>query len=390
MTTLAEFSEQVNKGFGAMEKRHADLEGQLEATTKAADKMLKEVRGALNTVANSGGAYGPPIPGRVFSSEEKATAFAGWCRKIARGETKDLDGLTDSTGAPLIPDEFRTEIIRAVESYGQLMRLARRVPIGLGKVHFPTAGAAPTCYWLSAGATIPDSEPGTGGLDLQGERLGCLVPVDNYLLNMEPLGPSVGEYLAVEMARSLVKEIERVMAKGAGIPGDGKVTGILNSSHVTIVNMAATKTAFTDLVYDNLVDLEGSVIDTALGDARYVMSRSILAVVKKMKDNNEMPIWHPPAGSEPAQLNGYNYTTVNGFPVAGDSAAATPFIAFGDFRMGVMLGEFGNGVAIDMSEHYRFSKMQTCFRALTLVTAEVVPGSETGKNPIAVLKTAAS
>ena len=378
---LDEFMDTATKTIGTL----ADEQEKTNKWMDAAEKELKGVRELLRHGGVGGGDPIPPSPHRVFSSDRKAEDFGKYLIGVA--QSKALDGQTDETGAVLVPQEFRSEILRYAENYSRLLNICRKVPVRMGKTTYPRAAGGPTVYWVGAGTEITESDVEIEPVDLMPERLAALVGVDNALLN-DAMIPDVGNYLAVEFARAINKEIERVLTNGTGIAADGKITGILQSDHVTIVNMAATKTGFTDLAWDNIVDLEAAVIDSGLDEARYVLSRSILAVVKKIKDNGGLPIWHAPAGPEPSTINGHPYTLTPSFPVQGDSAAATPFIAFGQMQA-VMVGMVGNGMAVDSSAHWKFSKHQTYFRAMLPMTALVVPGEETAKNPIASLTTAA-
>ena len=362
---------------------------EVQALKAAADEMRKEVTAALKQVRVTGDTS-RIIPGRVFS-KEKSIAFGGFIRnvhKLCKGqEVKDFDAQTDTAGGVLVPDTFHPEIISILETVGVFQTLCEEIPLGPDKNSWPQDGTGVTVAWTGVGKTITESEPTTGMIDMSPETLAALVDVPNQVI--ENAFVDIGNFLARKFIRAGAKEEERVLLKGTGIPGDGKITGILKSSNVTIVNMASGKTYFATLNYDNIIDLEAAVIDGALADAAYVMSGYSLGLIKKLKDTANMPIWHAPAGPEPASINGHAYRRINQMPVLADSAVSTTFIAFGDFRQGVRYGRRG-GLRIDASTHEKFRQNLTVFRFLEDFAGQVVPGSETGKNPIAVLKTAAS
>ena len=179
------------------------------------------------------------------------------------------------------------------------------------------------------------------------------------------------------------------MLSGDGSGTDGGITGLLNSGDVTDVDMATNEGKFTDLSWDYLVELESAVLDASLANARYVLSQSILGQIKKLADTTKKPIWMPPAGDQPATINGYPFTIVNQMPALSATGTSKRFILFGDFAAGLYLGRRRN-LRIDRDTSYAFDTDQTAFRTLESVDAVVVGGSTSEADPIAALKTSST
>ncbi|MCC6493227.1 MAG: phage major capsid protein [Pirellulales bacterium] len=72
--------------------------------------------------------------------------------------------------------------------------------------------------------------------------------------------------------------------------GTGKPRGI-----VTAATAGVTAAATTALTYSELVDLQASVADAYQERAVWMLNRSTLAVVKKLTDSNNQPVWTPTA-----------------------------------------------------------------------------------------------
>ena len=367
---------------GDAEERLAGVEDVSQQTPQLrgdVDALAEQVRRrAQRTLTRAFGADGG-YRGSVFDGATKAAEFGKFALDAVR---RDATAETDAAGGYLVPQEFVPELVRAVEEQGVLRKEARVVPIAGKQSNWPKRSGGVTTYWVTPGATITAGDMTFGQVTLTATKLAALVIADSEL--SEQSSVALGEILATEFAYAFATEEDRVGFNGGGGAGDGNATGVLSASDVNVVTMGSTKTGFTDLSYDNLVDMEAAVVSEALSNAKWYVHRSILALIKKLKDSQSYPLWQPPAASEPGTLLGYPVRVVDALPAASATAVSTKFMVFGDLRMGVYVGD-RRRMTLAQSEHVQFEADQVAYRATEEVAIVVAEG-----NALVVLKTAAS
>ena len=345
---------------------------------------------------NEGHAAAPTVeaPHMRFSDPAMAKDFAKLCIRI-RKQDKDLTPVDDEQGGYTIPEpQVEAEIFRMVERVGVASRIGRQVPMGAGGFRKVRRKAGATAYWKVPGGAATESSPTFGALDLRPETLIALVE-DDWEWEEDTLVAS-GNYLAAEFAYAIAAEEDRCAFVGTGAPSDGGIVGVLNSDRTTVVDMAATKTSFADITFDNMVDLEAAVAEEALDGARWLFHRTVKALIKKLTDGTSLPVWQPAAGMEPSVILGYEHVAASKMRSTADDAVSTTFLAFGDFYQGLYVGKRG-GLRIDYSDHANFANLQRVWRSHERVdiavqgftSAEIAANTELA-NPIAILKTAAS
>lgn len=93
--------------------------------------------------------------------------------------------------------------------------------------------------------------------------------------------------------------------------------------------------AAATLTAESIIDLIYALPEEYTGEARFVMSRTTQAAIRKLKDGDGNFLWQPSMqAGQPATLSGYSITSMAGMP--GIAANSTP-ILFGDFRRGYMI-----------------------------------------------------
>jgi len=153
---------------------------------------------------------------------------------------------------------------------------------------------------------------------------------------------------AINLEQWLAGEVETEFAYQEGIAyvsGNGTnkpygfltfVTGAANAAVNPLGPIAATTAAGqTAITTDELIDLVYSLPQEMSQNARFVMNRSTLARVRKLKDGDGNYIWQPSyQAGEPSQLLANPITEMAAMPNV--AAGAVP-IAFGDFRRGYLI-----------------------------------------------------
>lgn len=96
-----------------------------------------------------------------------------------------------------------------------------------------------------------------------------------------------------------------------------------------------TTAAPTALDSDEILDLIYLLPSAFTQNARFVMNRTTMGAVRKLKDGQENYLWQPSyVAGQPSTIAGYPVTEMPGMP---DIAADALPIAFGDFRRGYLI-----------------------------------------------------
>ncbi|MFQ6553402.1 phage major capsid protein [Aestuariibius insulae] len=152
----------------------------------------------------------------------------------------------------------------------------------------------------------------------------------------------------VNLEQWLANEVETEFALQEGlafIAGDGanKPRGFLTFAQggsaaavnplgaIPVLPMAATAAVTEDELLDAIYDLPS--VFTA--NARFVMNRSTMGAIRKLRDGDGRQLWQPStAEGQPSTLLNYPVTEMPGMP---DLAAGALPIAFGDFQRGYLI-----------------------------------------------------
>ncbi|EEE43300.2 phage major capsid protein [Roseibium alexandrii] len=98
---------------------------------------------------------------------------------------------------------------------------------------------------------------------------------------------------------------------------------------------AVPAAASADVTSDELLDVIYALPSVYTQNARWVMNRTSLGTIRKLKDGQGNYLWQPSAqAGQPATLHGYPVSEMAGMP---DMAANALSIAFGDFRRGYLI-----------------------------------------------------
>jgi HK97 family phage major capsid protein len=382
---------------GGIDALRAELD-QIKADNEAAQKEVRNLK--RRQLIEPGKIFTPMgRDGRLrfrFPSNEMAEAFAKFCLDVRAGklgEYKDVTVADGTGGAFLLPmPEMSDLITRGAEMVGVAERIATIVPMGAAGWSKPRGLASAVAYWKAAGTAATESSPTFGRMELSGTKtLIALVDADMEISGGEMA--ALGNYLANQFIYAIGRATDQAAFLGDGSPTYNGIYGVLNSDRVTVVTMDTADDAFADLAWGDLVDLEANVSEESLANARYLMHRTIKALVKKLQDSSNMPIWQPPAGAEPGLLNGYPVEVAGTMRASSASAASTKFMAFGDFARGLYIGQRGS-IAVEFSDHAGFKNLQRVWRAYVFrdvavdgyTSGEITSNSDL-VNPIAVLST---
>lgn len=220
-----------------------------------------------------------------------------------------------------------------------------------------THGAA---AWTAEGAGIAENDPALTGVDLSAWKAGQLVQVSYELVNDQ--GFDIVGYVGRAAGRNCG------LLAGAGyVVGDGasKPTGFQPNATVSVTGPTGTSTSLGTQATagqgsDLLVDLAYSVLEPYADNGVWLMNRTSVAKVARLKGTNGEVIWMPGlAPGAPDTLLGRPIITDPNMPVM---AANAKSIAFGDFNGYAV--RIVRGVRFERSDDYAFNADLITFKAV--------------------------
>jgi HK97 family phage major capsid protein len=256
-----------------------------------------------------------------------------------------LDTATAGTAGYLVPPaEFIAEVYRIAETeYGVARREMRYIPkSGAGDtITVPALGTSVSSFWTGQGVAKTSTEPSFNLPTITLKKLAAIVPwTDEF---EEDMGVNAVQLLATLFAESLAKMEDEAFFKGDGTSGFGGFTGILNNTSVNEV--ALTSASIEDITAEKLLDMQDETPAGALQGAKYYMHRSVLSIVRKLRENNDGTgafIYQAPGAGQPATLWNQPVEIVEAMPSVSDDDSETPFVIFGNLKNTCIISDKGN------------------------------------------------
>ncbi|ADM09671.1 major capsid protein, HK97 family protein [Parvularcula bermudensis HTCC2503] len=273
--------------------------------------------------------------GADLVSEEKQ-AFDAYIRagNAIPTELKSLAG-GSGDGAVLSPQETSDVIDLKLRDASPMRQLAtvRRISANVFRKPVPLTpiGAG----WVGETAARPETTtPTLVAIDFPAMELYAMPAATQALL----------DDTVVDLSAWLAEEIQAEFAaqeSAAFVSGDGvnKPRGILDYSTAPDDTRAAdelgtTPSSGATIDADDLIDLIYTLPQAYRQNGRFMMNRSTLASIRKLKDTEGNYLWSPGLGGQTASLLGFSITESEHMP---DVANGETPIAFGDFQRGYLI-----------------------------------------------------
>lgn len=334
---FAEFKAEHEKQLEDVKKGNADALQALKVDNINAEltRLQKAVDEA--NVKMAAGQMGGATTGNLADAEYSG-AFASHFKK---GDVQAaLNKGTAAEGGYLAPVEWDRTITDKLALISPIRQLAQVQTIGgagFSKL-FNLGGTA--SGWVGEAAARPQTNTGTFGSlnyvpgEIYANPAATQQMLDDAEINLEA-------WLAGEVDFEFAKQEGTAFVSGDGAANKPKglltyITGGANAAThpfgaITLVNSGAAAAITSDAIID-LVYALPAVFHL---NAKFIMNRSTLAAVRKLKDGNGNYLWQPSyVAGQPSTLAGYPVVEVPDMPNV--AAAATP-IMFGDFKRGYLV-----------------------------------------------------
>ena len=300
-----------------MEADVVNLGKEIERMERGAALDAELARPVGAPLTNRPGASGTVKTGRA-SDEYKAAMLAALRSNFRQVSNVLVEG-TDASGGYLVPAEYDSRLIEALEQENVMRRLGTSIQTS-GERKINVAATRPTSSWVEESGEMVFSDPSFSQVILDAYKLSTAVKVSEELLADNQY--DLEGYLIRAFGSAIAAAEEEAFLVG---DGSSKPTGLL---HPTYGGQIGVTTAGNTIAADEVVDLIYKLKRPYRARASFIMADSTLAFIRKLKDGIGNYIWSPGlAAGEPDRLLGYPVYTSAYVPAV---AAGQPVIAFGD------------------------------------------------------------
>jgi HK97 family phage major capsid protein len=306
----------------ASDQREADLTDQLEAIEVALKRTI------------AGGTE------EVTSDELKA--FETWARfgsimdpnhhqkSISADELKAMTASDDTTGGYFAPAEYVREIIKNITEVSPVRQLVRVRPTGNRSVQLPKRTGQFAAVWVGEIQSRSETDGLRWGLEeiptheLTAEAYISMQDLEDSIFNLEAeLNSEFTEQFALAEGTAVVTGSGSNRPEGWNTNAD---VGETISGAAAAIASSNSGTAEAD----GLIDLQAAIKTGYQANANWVMNRTSMGSVRKLKDSQNNYVWRLGiAEGAPNTILGAPYVEIPDMPNEG--ANAYP-IAYGDFR----------------------------------------------------------
>ena len=316
-----------------------------EHRTQLDERLVTETRTLADRIAGIETKLNRPGTQQVEQNEPapEVRAFGVYLRRggaaLNETEQRALTVANDASAGYLAPPEYGNEILKAVVEFSPIRAYAKVVHIAGPEIRFPKRLTSTNAQWVSEIEDRPESTLTYGQLTLAPHELATFVDVSKQLLE--------------DAAYDLEAELRDAFAEDFGVKegasfisgtGIGRPKGILVAEGIPIVASGTAATLGANPA-DMLIDAMAKLPSVHAQNGAWLMNRTVLATVRKLKDAQGAYLWQPSIqAGQPATLLGRPVIEAVDMP---NVAAGTFPIVFGDFSGYRIVDRIGVSVLVD-------------------------------------------
>lgn len=226
-----------------------------------------------------------------------------------------------ASGGYLVPAEWDSRLIDKLSEENVVRSLATVITTS-GAHNINIVASKPAATWVAEGGALTFGDATFAQKTLNAHKLHVAIKVTNELLTDNAF--NLENYIIDHFGKALGNAEEDAFLTGNG---SGKPTGIFTTA--ALVANSPLETAGASVAGNDIIDLVHALERPYRRNAAFIMNDSSLALIRKLKDQNQAYLWQPSyQAGEPDRLFGYPVYTSAYAPAA---TSGTAFIVFGDF-----------------------------------------------------------
>jgi HK97 family phage major capsid protein len=279
-----------------------------------------------------------------YEQKLQAAKFFKGLFDISRGRAPEMDGkaiaddilnTSTSTGAGyLVPTYVKDEVARILPQKSLVAAKATFFPM-TATTTLPTLSSGPSVTYTDELGEKADTKPVFGQRTFTLKTGAAIVPMSNQLIESSVI--NLVDFIITLLAEAFATNLDTVSFQDASTP----FVGILNAAGKS-KTLAATK-VITDLAFGDLVDMVAQLETASIAGAEWYFSPTVFGVVRKLKDDENRPLYLGPGLGVPPTILDLKYNLSDQMPTATAGGSADTAVFFlGD------LSKYYVGVAHDL------------------------------------------
>jgi HK97 family phage major capsid protein len=319
-----------------------ELNNNLDELIKSNEKKIERME--INMMKNENNKTTMPLSEKLGGDSYSKFSFSDYIRKGKNDFLKkSLCDSDDSCGTHFIPQEITARIYDRIKYLSPMRTIARSINVSSNAVELLIDSGMPDAGWVARNDKEREEtdSPGVQKIKIPVHEIYAKPKVSQKLLDDSQI--DVEEWLISKIAEKIATLENDAFINGSG---NEKPLGFLmvesdereNAKKLQhFCSGAAGTFASNNVAFDILIDMICSLRPVYLKKAKWIMSRSALAEIKKLRNREEIPLWQPSfAEASPSTLLGYPVIVDDDMPALVRGKESTS-IAFGDFYSGYQI-----------------------------------------------------
>ena len=324
----------------------SELGNDLDNFIKNNEKQLEEIK--INMMKNEKSLAGAMPMGNTTEHANMKADFAGYIRK---GDEvifkKSLNEKNGDDGGHMLPHEIVNQINEQLKILSPMRAIANVITISTNSVDIIVDSKVSDANWVAASSETRDEtdSPKIEKIKIPVHEIYAKPKANQHLLDDTQI--NVEEWLINKIAEKIATLENNAFINGSGTncpkgflkyTSDNKVDSERDFGKLQHFSTGADGKFSSDVEAVNLlVDMVCSLKPKYAKRAKWIMSRSALAVIRKLKNSDGVFLWQPSLSeSTPATLLGYPVIIDDDMPALVDGTASVS-VAFGDFQSGYQI-----------------------------------------------------
>ncbi len=196
------------------------------------------------------------------------------------GDTAVAKTLTLNTAQPIIPQDFRNEVIDALVAESVTRKFARVMGMPMGQLTLPRMNLTSQGTWMAEGTNIATTAAGFDTLTLSWHKLGAMTYTSKELLEFSPV--DAANQISTDLVRKMALAEDGAFLQGA--TGGFNPVGMTNLVNATnqLASTGGTSVTFQTVSYD-LASMELALTgNNVRGRFVWIMSPRVIGFLKQV------------------------------------------------------------------------------------------------------------
>jgi len=297
-----------------------------------------------------------------LTKDEKIVSFMQAMMRNDKISLKALAEGVNADGGYLVPEEFRSEVIRDIVEGNYMRKEVTVIPMKRDVMQIPTLSTRPKVTWTEENVAKSTTTAAFGQETLTVYKMAAIMYASDELIE-DSVDIDIVKFIISLFSEAIGEEENRVIWVGNGTT---QPTGIVTARAAAAI---PTFVAPGGLCFDAIIDLVYALPGAYHKNAKFYIHRQNIRNIRKLKDLDNRYLWAE------SQIKGEPPTLI-GFPVIESNQISADEMFFGDMKKTYWLGDKNRlSVKVTQDTETAFTKDQTAIRVVERIAGNVVLGN---------------